>query len=454
MHHNNEPLQKILIVAAAERHNFGDWLLAWTATQILKQTTTSEVKWFALGGLGRGVNEFCGPYIEIGEALTWEPDFVLHVGGETIGCGLDSAYRMSFGSSIVPPSPQMGRQSAYITPQSEIIGSINHTWPSRAFFGLGGNHDQVKCSDTAVALRTAAAPVRCRTSSARDSLLGANVPAVCAPDLVHYLPHLHEARRAVPGSYVAVQVSKEFYEQNCNFVLLIMRTLAKRHKQIVLFVAGVAFGHDSVRTLMEAKEAVLRTGECERIFVHVPLHPLDIVDLIAGADLVVSSSLHAGIVAHAYGVPHATWFSQKAASYFQEWETGSQVLENNSGAIRTEILGSSGDGLGRQPQLGLVAREEWITLTREIGVKTHEETERYCTIADEARFGFALEQRRLCNESLVAERDVLLVEREGLVAERNWWFGQFRGLQRRRSVRFALRLAVAVSRLRGAFRRT
>ena len=50
---------------------------------------------------------------------------------------------------------------------------------------------------------------------------------------------------------------------------------------------------------------------------------------------------------------------------------------------------------------------------------------------------------------LVAERDGLVAELGGVVAERDWWFGEFQRLRARRSVRFVLAAAALLRRFRG-----
>ena len=133
----------VTLVGAHERHNFGDWLLAFTADALIGRTDTKWVN--VMGRVGSGISEECGPYLSIWDAAAVaEPrPPVIHVGGETLACLPLSAIHMSLapdaGESFDPHRiVPLDRSFAYVTPAIEEVAEREIRWGPRVFFGVGG----------------------------------------------------------------------------------------------------------------------------------------------------------------------------------------------------------------------------------------------------------------------------------------------------------------------------
>lgn len=344
-------MTRVGLVAAAERHNVGDWLMAWTAQRLLGPE--ADVAWINVAGrTGVGMTERCGPFLPVWQAAAqdgWTSAPLVHVGGETLGYPLASALR----TSLMPALPHhcdaskvggLSRGLAYVTPARERVLGREVTWGPRAFFGVGGRD----VGQLSTAQQDELVEALCTASwvSTRDDVSAANldrlgVAAQVHPDLVSALPRVGAPLDPAPEpSGLVVQVAHALVDDWGAALVRALAPLADRYPHADVAVAGLAPHHDRLTdaTLLAIRlEQATRPGWA-RPFVQVD--PLRIADRIRSAELVVASSLHLRIIAMAYGVPAVSIGVPKALDYAAQWDLapGGAAAPEELDAALSEVL--------------------------------------------------------------------------------------------------------------------
>lgn len=344
----------LIVFGAADRHNFGDLLLARIAESEADRpvihaglatrdlTACGGVSVVALGELAHGwAGRFGGA-----------PADLVHIGGEILDCDAWSAAVMlcdeaqagevirrldgradaatwaaqQLAAGIWAPdgagSGAPDATGAAIVPYLARRGLFARpgAWRVRAAGGVGlAGRPAAFRRAVAEGLRGMAS-VTVRDVVTRDALADLGVSATLEADPVvrlplrfgaqiaarREMPPLAALARDFPAGYVAVQFAGEFADDaSLHRVASVVAGLPAGWG-VVLFRAGAAPWHDReavyVRLvedfLSQAGAATLRSA---RLF--PSLHVFDIAALIAGAQQVLATSLHVGIVARGYGVP-------------------------------------------------------------------------------------------------------------------------------------------------------
>lgn len=333
----------LILFGAYDRHNLGDILLghmaaAEAAPRPVVHAGLAERDLTAWGG--QRVQALAGLARQWGE----RPADLLHVGGELLTCtAWEAAIMLQAEAAALiaryDGDPEARRHWAEAVLDSParlpyLADPALFRNPGRFEYRAVGGVDLDRLAPDARAeaverLRQAdRVTVRDRTTQAH--LAAAGVATELAPDPVSRIAarfgdrieahgrtgEVAAIRAALPDGYLAVQFAAEYGDDAS-----LDRLAAYLDAQclgICLFRAGAAPWHDDLAVY---RRLAGRLGRC-RLF-----QSLDVwatCALIAGAEGFCGSSLHGGIVAHAFGVPRLPFplpaGTGKVAAYWQTWK--------------------------------------------------------------------------------------------------------------------------------------
>ncbi|RJS45433.1 polysaccharide pyruvyl transferase family protein [Nocardioides cavernaquae] len=143
-----------------------------------------------------------------------------------------------------------------------------------------------------------------------------------APDLMHSIAAHVPSRAISTDAYAVVQVN-EAYLSLIGPEALAAALAGSRHLvplHVRLLAAGLAPGHDSIELYEQVAREFERQAGGRTIEVLRDNDPLAKVATIAGADLMVSTSLHCAVISTAYGVPRVALSNEKLTHYLRTWE--------------------------------------------------------------------------------------------------------------------------------------
>ncbi len=318
----------VVLFGAFDRHNLGDLLFPHVAQAML-----GDVPVRFAGLAARDLRDVGGHRVEaIGELIAgWgkAPARLLHVGGETLTCAAFEAAVMLLDDDALQPTlchldahpaerdtwlhRMLGRNS----PLPYVLS--RRDWPALRRVvqaGVGGVEfdrlDGARRDALLARLREADAvavrDLRTQAALARHGLAVALMPdpAVLVAELFGARIERHAARgepaalRArFPHGYLAVQCSAVFGDDATLTVLAeaLARGAASSGLGLVLWRAGAAPWHDDAAMLQRLAARL----PARAVWMANSLNIWDLCALIAGSAAVVASSLHARIVAGAFG---------------------------------------------------------------------------------------------------------------------------------------------------------
>lgn len=357
----------VVVFGAFDRHNFGDLLFAHLAQALLPR---DELVFTGLAS--RDLRAVGGHHVhalaEVAGRLGATPLRVLQLGGEVLTCTAWQAAVM-----LLPPE-QVPSTVAWLGPRPATRRRWLRRWLGRddrapylfargtlpqlarlVVAGVGGV-DLARCppamrDEVLAKLRRAdALSVRDRRTQAALRALGLDatlapdpavrVAALCAAPIARHAQRGEVAamRGAFPGGYVAVQVGAAFGD-DATLDTLAVQLRAMRSASglgVVLWRAGAAPWHDDLAVL---QRLAARLPPAVRVF--ASLHPWDLCALVAGAQAVCASSLHARIVALAYArarvslrSPAEPGQSRKLGAFVETWDCEAGGVVDASGAAR------------------------------------------------------------------------------------------------------------------------
>jgi hypothetical protein len=308
------PVLPPLFFGAFDRHNFGDILLGHIAAR------EAEVAVPRYAGLAKRDLRACGGFrVAPVDALT-APVILIHVGGELLDCDAAEAAWMLGDSGLRWP-----RRAPYVMPRQQLPAGSRVVF--RAVGGVGlADRDAAFRQEVLDALRQAdALSVRDRVT--REFLASEGIVALLEPDPVARIAELFGAPVALSplggAPYLAVQFSAECGDDRS--LAAIARGLEHIGLPVALFRAGAAPWHDDLAVYARL---------AQRLNVPVTLfESLDvwqIAGLIAGSRGFVGSSLHARLVANAFGRPglsleRTAGSGTKLRAYLNTWLPGEAV---------------------------------------------------------------------------------------------------------------------------------
>jgi Polysaccharide pyruvyl transferase len=312
------------LFGAFERHNFGDWLMAYCATELIKPKQTEWL--YDFDDFGLGINPCVGNYVKLNDFLNRTPEpNIIHVGGETLACTSKYAAEKSSQTNKLT----FNRPLHYVLPEkleSKVI--------RRFFFGVGGMGipvlDRTQTESLVDSLESALW-VSVRDPLSQTNLRNIGVRARLGPDLVHVISKLlpREAQSSNEKTKLVLQISEILLKTYLNETSDLIIKYFSEYDSITLVIAGIAPGHDSFCAYFNLVGIVNKT-RTNWVKILFDIDPLSIVREIASADLVVASSLHFRIVAMSYAVPRISIFVEKSINYGNYWDIEDFSLEDYS----------------------------------------------------------------------------------------------------------------------------
>jgi hypothetical protein len=307
---------KRVLFGAFDRHNLGDILLAAVAA--------AETGGALCAGLAeRDMTPCGGPRVLPLETLR-EPIRLIHVGGELLDCDAAEAAWM-----LGEPHLRWGRAAPYVIGATQLPPGSVVEFRAVGGVGLAGREPAFR-EEVFAALRSAAS-VTVRDRVTQATLAGAGIAAGLAPDPVTRIAALFGAairRRPASADFsgcLAVQFAAECGDDAT--LAAFARGLERIGRPVVLFRAGAAPWHDDLEPY---RRLASRIKLPVRIFEGLDVR--DICALIAGSRGCVATSLHARIVAEAFGVPalsleRAPGSAQKLRAWLDTWSPGAAPVD-------------------------------------------------------------------------------------------------------------------------------
>ena len=288
----NNPNVKTLLFGASDRHNFGDLLMPHMFQRLDTDTP------FIVCGSETADMRYCGGHMvrAVGEFFN-DPDTVnvIHTGGETLVRDGVQRYIVS--------------KEMFKHPGSFIASAIGTTYASDPVKEkILRGFDYATSRDSSLPWAEPCPDVVVMVKELCDDTIAGQSEAESIKDVRESL-----------GSYIAVQINEAELRPNAFTLTEQLKKLSlSKSLPVVLFCAGTAKGHDSLTEYVNQMGDFLPSGflwhfDDENIW--------SICSLIANAKLLIATSLHACIVAGAYGVPRiAISGRKKVARYRQLWD--------------------------------------------------------------------------------------------------------------------------------------
>ena len=337
------------LFGAFDRHNFGDLLLPHLLTALLPG------RCFAYAGLAsRDLRRFGGHgVLPLDSPGASRPAHLIHAGGEVLTCGaweaavmlLDGAaaartiarYDDDPAAAAAWAANQLGttRSAPYVAGRAFVAP------PGKLVFNaVGGVEWASMPTDRREEVKTAlrdADWLSVRDHVTQRALHAEGILAELCPDpavmvracfdqtIRQHQAVLKPVRQDFPRGYLAVQFSADFADDASLAALAqqLSRVSATTGLGLVFFRAGAAPWHDD-QGLYEKVMGRLLPGSA---FVFESLHLWDICALIAASRGGIASSLHARLVAMAYGLPRVSIRSpqqgarpDKVGAFAATWE--------------------------------------------------------------------------------------------------------------------------------------
>jgi hypothetical protein len=322
---------------------------------LLKEKYTSA--WiYDFDKFGEGINRDCGKYIHLDQFLSIsENPIVIHVGGETLACSSGDAALMASHET----TKDMVRPLHYVLPNS-----LNGIVLKRTFFGTGGtgvsglSRQDAGCLEDSL---KSACWVSVRDRTTFQNLQDLGIDPIIHPDIVSIISSIHPLKDFAPAekSKLVFQISSSLLNGRLEETCEALFKYFHEFESIKLVVAGIVLGHDRLESYLELAHLV-NTRRKNWISILFDLDPIEIVEEIATAKLVVATSLHFRIVAMSYGIPRISMFVHKAINYGENWDLAEFGVNEYS---------QFGDAL---KQLGNFSKEKF----REIGILRSKEVVR------------------------------------------------------------------------------
>lgn len=395
-----KPDAPAILFGAFDRHNFGDLLFPHLLAALLPGRA------FGFAGLAaRDLRMFGGHRVT---PLTGRPTHLIHAGGELLTCTAWQAAVMLLdparaAAAIARYDDHPDAAAAWAARQLDVARTMPYVI-GRDALAPGGKliFNAVGGVEWAALGATQRAEVRAALEGAdwlsvrdrvtQQALLLEGIEAPLCPDpavmvracrgaVIETRRQQGEAKamqKAFPAGYLACQVSADFADDASLDALAqgLARIVRETALGVVLFRAGAAPWHDDPQC--HARLVRRLPAGTARMF--SSLHLWDICALIAASRAVIASSLHARIVALAYGLPRVSLTPPqqgarpaKVAAFAETWEPAAMsgsvevdqvapalaqalavpddVLQDNASRLRAAYLDSQAQWAGLLPSL-------------------------------------------------------------------------------------------------------
>jgi len=330
------PRPRVLLVGPYERDNVGDLLFLLVTERYLTDADVVAAAPFASDMrplLGREVPAFA-PLL-----ASERFDAIWSVGGQLGGVTVGRAYRMSASRGAYrayriavrsgagdpalrraaggppPPWPYVPDPLDY-APNAGAIGVVNSA-------GLGSlRRLEPDERERRLAVLRGQTVVRVRDRASSELLAAAGVDHRLAPDAVHALGAIYPVRRDGPGDVAVFQASRSIVNAlgRREVADALAACASLRGLRLRFVAAGTATGHDSLVEFERIARRVRRVAPELDAQVVSERRPLELVELLARARVVVGTSLHVRVIASAYGVARVSLARPKVSAYAADWD--------------------------------------------------------------------------------------------------------------------------------------
>ena len=399
---------RILLVGAYERDNFGDLLFLLLTERYLGHADVIAAAPFRADMtalIDREVPAY-GPLLQRERF-----DAIWTVGGQVGAMDLPRAYRMSarpaahrryLRASERRRAAILRRATGGVPSRSPYIPApVEHPRNAGAItvlnsIGLAGlrrAEEEHRRHVVSVLRGQTSIAVRDRASS--DFLARRGIAHRLVPDAVHALGVLDPFERD-PGAGVAIVQASSAVLRRLGHDAVAARLAASpqlRGLRIRMLLAGTATGHDDRADLERVAGHLRRAAPRTDVAILDTRRPLELVDHIRRARVVIGTSLHVRIVASAYGVPRVSLVKHKPTEYARSWDSDMPhgvALADLDDAIGAAVARAAAPASqARSADLALRAHEHLAGLAAEVTTLARTQTGH-----DEARRREARERHR------------------------------------------------------------
>lgn len=351
---------RVMLVGPYERDNLGDLLFPLVTERYLRTAEVVHGVPFA-ASTQRLLKRSLPPYGPLLERERF--DVVWSVGGQLGGVDAWRAYRMGAASYALeraaaasPDDRQAQLRAAaggvaiglpYVPAVVEYAASAGAlTVVNSAGLSTVQGADERHGAAMLAALRGASA-IAVRDPASSQLLERHDIAHELAPDAVHALGILRPTRRPRDADVAIVQLSHRTFERLGHDAIAqgLVAAFGTRGQRVRLLPAGLANGHDDPADLALLQERLAALAPGLRVETLETRDPWALVDEIATARLVISTSLHLRIIASAYATPRVSLARRKVSSYARHWDPGMPfgVQLAELPAAVSEALASDGD---------------------------------------------------------------------------------------------------------------
>lgn len=457
----NDAAPRVLVVGAYERDNFGD-LLFWLVTSAYLEGAELH----ATAPFAADMTELLDRKVEAYGPLLRDQrfDVIWTAGGQVGRMDLRTAFRLS-----APPEVYAQYQKLPADKRArmlrELVGGgriVSPYIPSPLSYDLNAGAITVLNSvgldgisavepnrrAELIALLHGSDFVSVRDEPSSDLMAQLGVEHRLVPDAVHAVSRLRPRSREPEPNTVIVQASSAHLQKygHREFATAIAKSPRLVEAKLRFVLAGTASGHDSVADYEQVIAHLTELAPRVDVDIASERRPYDLVDRIAGAGLVIATSLHVRIVACAYDVPRVSLARPKPTKYARTWDPempyGVAFDELDAAVEKALELGVDPDVRARSARLSDLVDQNLRDLADRVLTMAREETD-----ADRERRARA---RRRDRAAFVAHHGVV-ASRDAKIAELNKELDRVRRELAEVRASRSYRLARGVGRVRSAF---
>jgi hypothetical protein len=334
--------KKIGFIGAYERDNFGDILFLYVTKKILNEeaglsgeplSIVSSAMTECLDGLKvKSYNKYS----------LREYNILFSVGGEIINCTTQQALKMSLPSTYSKEKDLFSKISrdyfgtkgigiddlAYIPTAMDFKEGELPAIIINSAGGSGFNYLPEGTKKKAIATMKSSKYISVRDPQTQRLLKEHGIHSELYPDIVHYISNYLKFKNNNDRDYIVFQCSKLYIDHKGHKAIAskLYELATKYSKKIVFLEAGRASGHDDYGSY-EKIISLMDSGFKHEIF--EKRNALEIVKLIAGAYITITTSLHCRIVSEAYSVPRVSlkhyigndMVGDKTSKYAAYWDS-------------------------------------------------------------------------------------------------------------------------------------
>ena len=316
------------LFGAFERHNLGDLLMPWCFERLLGDQAGP---WLTM----EGTDFYAESSVRSEEIKTWQDQggrSVLHVGGDVLGC--DWVRAQGFVSGKYQNSDS--RPFPYLLPQEEQ----GRSWENRFLYGAGGTSLESMTLEMQEKLKNTLSGMQIvvRDNQTQETLRNLEVESRVAPCAVALYSDLIEHSAGIGDKPIVFQISEVKAQELGDSLPRNLNRLSEKMggRRILIVLAGLASGHDSLASSVLLRQQLLKQGCPTEILLTTDPHA--VASAVADAGLLISSSLHLQILAIAYAVPRASFQISKIERYAHTWDPNALIINNEKDFVDESLL--------------------------------------------------------------------------------------------------------------------